>query len=243
MLSDCYTDPFLSDFCLGRRPLRIASRKSTLAKAQVYECVRLLRSWFPKLWIQIQTVNTQGDKDKTTPLRLIENSQFFTDAVDKLVLSGNSHLAVHSAKDLPNPPVTTIIAITQGLDPADLLVYGNRYLWKRFPKNPKLGSSSLRREEILKKLFPAGKILHIRGTIEERLEQLESGKYDAIIVAKAAALRLHLKLPYTEELPPPYHPLQGRLSVTAAKNIESWKKLLYPLNTSDITQENTLSLI
>ncbi|MEF9519832.1 hydroxymethylbilane synthase [Chlamydia crocodili] len=240
MLSDCYTDPFLSDFCVGRRPLRIASRRSTLAQAQVHECARLLHSWFPKLWIQIHAVNTRGDKDKITPLRLVENSQFFTDAVDKLVLRGHCHLAVHSAKDLPDPSTTSVVAITKGLDPSDLLIYGERYLWKRFPKNPRLGSSSLRRGEMLKTLFPKGQILDIRGTIEERLEQLESGKYDAIVVAKAAIIRLHLKLPYTKVLPPPYHPLQGRLSITAAKNIEAWKKFLLPLNTSNIAQDKLL---
>ncbi|AUS59784.1 hydroxymethylbilane synthase [Chlamydia abortus] len=241
MLSDCYNNPFLSDFCLGKRPLRIASRKSILAQAQVHECVRLLRSWFPKLWIQIHTISTRGDKDKTTPIRLVENSQFFTDTVDKLVIRGNCHLAVHSAKDLPDPPATPVVAITKGLDPSDLLVYAERYLWQRFPKVPRLGSSSSRRGETLKMLFPTGRILDIRGTIEERLEQLENGKYDAIVVAKAAVLRLHLQLPYTKVLPPPYHPLQGRLAITAGKDIEAWKTFLLPLNTATTNQETLLS--
>ncbi|WP_348663894.1 hydroxymethylbilane synthase [Chlamydia vaughanii] len=242
MLSDCYADPFLSDFCLGKRPLRIASRRSTLAKAQAHECIQLLRSWYPKLWVQIHTVNTRGDKDKKTPLRLVENAHFFTDAVDELVIRGSCHLAVHSAKDLPSPSKTPVIAITRGTDPADVLVYGERYMWKRFPDNPILGSSSPRRSDILKAFFPRGKVVDIRGTIEERLEQLESGKYDAIIIAKAAILRLHLCLPYTRELPPPYHPLQGRLSITASKNIESWEKFLSPLNLPAMDQESALSL-
>ncbi|AHK63019.1 hydroxymethylbilane synthase [Chlamydia avium] len=226
MLSACYTDPFLSDFCLGRRPLRLASRKSALAKAQVHECVYLLRSWYPRLWIQDYTTDTQGDKDKNTPLHRVENSNFFTDAVDDLVIRGICHLGIHSAKDLPFPSTLPVVAITRSLDPADMLVYRKEYLKTPFPKYPKLGSSSLRRNEILKTLFPQGKILDIRGTIEERLHQLESGKYDAIIVAKAALIRLHLTLPHAEELPPPYHPLQGCLGITASKNIASWKKFL-----------------
>lgn len=223
MLSACYNDSFLSDFCLGKRPLRLASRKSALAQAQVRECVYLLRSWYPKIRIQSYTVDTQGDKDKNTPLHCVENTEFFTDTVDDLVLRGICHLGIHSAKDLPVPPKIPIVAITRSLDPADMLVYKEEYLHKPFPQYPKLGSSSLRRSDILKTLFPQGKILDIRGTIEERLYQLESGNYDAIIIAKAALIRLQLHLPYTQELPPPYHPFQGCLGVTASKNIASWK--------------------
>lgn len=230
MLSACYTDPFLSDFCLGKRPLRLASRKSALAKAQVQECVYLLRSWYPKLWIQDYTVDTQGDEDKTTPLYCVENSNFFTDSVDDLVLRGICHLGIHSAKDLPSPPELPVVAITRSLDPADMLVYKEEYVKKPFPKNPKLGSSSLRRSAMLKSIFPRGQILDIRGTIEERLYQLESGKYDAIIVAKAALLRLHITPPYVQKCPPPHHPLQGCLGITASKHIAAWKKFLSPIH-------------
>lgn len=226
MLSACYTDSFLSDFCLGRHRLCIASRQSNLAKAQVYEFVRLLQAWYPRLRYQIYTVRTRGDEDKRTPLHTVENSDFFSDTVEELVLRGTCHLAVHSAKDLPTAPRTKIVATTHGRDPADLLVYGERYQWTLFPSQPVLGSSSSRRNAILRSLFPQGRICTIRGTIEERLHKLESGEYDAIVVAKAAIQRLHLSPPYTQTLPPPHHHLQGRLSITAATNIASWKKFL-----------------
>ncbi|EPP34383.1 porphobilinogen deaminase, dipyromethane cofactor binding domain protein [Chlamydia ibidis] len=230
MLSACYTDPFLSQFCQGKRPIRIATRNSPLAKAQVYEVATLLRAWYPKLRIELSMIDTRGDKDKTTPIRLVENTNFFTEEVDKLVLTKNCHLAVHSAKDLPEKTQLPILALTRGLDPIDLLVYQEFYLWNPLPKFPRIGSSSSRRAEILKKLFPQAKILDIRGTIEERLELLSNNQYDAVVIAKAALLRLHFHPSCTQELPPPYHPLQGRLAVTAAHHLDAWAAFLAPIN-------------
>ncbi|ACZ33024.1 porphobilinogen deaminase [Chlamydia pneumoniae LPCoLN] len=230
MLSVCYSDPFLSDFCQGKRPLRIASRNSNLAKAQVHECISLLRSWYPKLWFQLSTTETTGDRDKKIPLHLVENSYFFTDGVDALVHKGVCDLAIHSAKDLPETPSLPVVAITRCLHPADLLVYADHYVHEPLPLRPRLGSSSLRRSAVLKQLFPQGQILDIRGTIEERLDQLHRGHYDAIVLAKAASLRLHLHHAYSIELPPPYHALQGSLAITAKDHAGKWKQLFTPIH-------------
>ncbi|SPN73223.1 Porphobilinogen deaminase,porphobilinogen deaminase,Uroporphyrinogen-III synthase,porphobilinogen deaminase,Porphobilinogen deaminase, dipyromethane cofactor binding domain [Chlamydia serpentis] len=229
MLSACYADPFLTDFCQGKRPLRIASRNSNLAKIQAYECMSLLRSWYPKVWFRLYTIKTTGDRNKKTPLRLVENTHFFTDSVDALVKNKICHFAIHSAKDLSDTPSLPIVAITQSLDPTDLLVYADRYIDEPLPPRPRLGSSSLRRNKILKQLFPQGKILDIRGTIEERLNQLHSGYYEAIVLAKAASLRLRLHHLYSIELPPPYHPLQGSLAITATDPIDAWRKFFHPI--------------
>ncbi|WP_100934050.1 hydroxymethylbilane synthase [Candidatus Chlamydia corallus] len=230
MLSACYADPFLTDFCWGKRPLRIASRNSNLAKAQVYECMSLLRAWYPKLWFQLYTAETTGDRDKKIPLNLVENTHFFTDGVDALVRKEVCHFAIHSAKDLPETPSLPVVAMTRCLHPADLLIYADHYIHNSLPSRPRLGSSSLRRSAVLKQLFPEGQILDIRGTIEERLAQLDSGHYDAIVLAKAASLRLHLHHSYSIELPPPYHALQGILAVTAKDPIETWKKFFTPIH-------------
>lgn len=235
MRFNCYSDTFLAKICLGYQPLIVASRASTLAVAQVYECVHFLRSLYPRLWVQIRTVKTQGDYDKQTPLHKVENSDFFTKEVDALLQGGKCHIALHSAKDLPlRYDNHCLIAVTRSIHPADMLVYGSRFCHQRVPECLRLGCSSKRREEVLRNKFPHGQILDIRGTIEERLEQLEHQKYDAIVVAKAAILRLHLRLPLVEELSSPYHPLQGCLAITAKANLQSWRNLFNPWNCEEL---------
>ncbi|ANH78187.1 hydroxymethylbilane synthase [Candidatus Chlamydia sanziniae] len=231
MLSACYADPFLSNFFHGKRPVHIASRSSNLAKMQVYECLMLLRAWYPKLRFHLHTVKTEGDRDKKTSLRCVENTHFFTGDVDALVHKGICHFAVHSAKDLPRPSPLPIVALTRCLHPADLLIYGRHYHVHSLPHVlHRIGSSSIRRTEILKQHFPQAHIMDIRGTIEERLQQLKHGRYDAIVLAKAASLRLHLHRFHSIELPPPYHPLQGSLAITALTFLDSWKKFFAPLH-------------
>lgn len=225
---------FFEDLREGRLPLKIASRDSNLAKAQVNECLQLLRTSYPKLQSLLIMTKTQGDRDKLTPLHTIENSDFFTYEVDTLVCQGSCHIAIHSAKDLPTPSPLPLVALTRCLHPADLLVYADHYTKEPFPSNPRLGSSSIRRGEVLKQLFPLGQILNIRGTIEERLQQLHNNTYDAIVLAKAAALRLGLSFLYSELLPPPYHPLQGRLALTAYESIDLWRTFLSPIHDTNL---------
>ncbi|WP_201456780.1 hydroxymethylbilane synthase [Chlamydia sp. 17-3921] len=231
MPSSSSANSLFQDLRAGKASLKIASRSSALAKAQVYECVDLLKKHYPALRFELITTTTKGDRDKKTSLRLVENSNFFTKDVDDLVSQGKCHIAIHSAKDLPAISNLPIVAITQSLHPADLLIYANRHEGYPPPSlNLRLGSSSIRRAETLKKLFPLGQVLDIRGTIEERLQQLEDGKYDAIVLAKAAALRLHLTFSCSQELPPPYHPLQGCLAITARYSLDLWTSFLSPLH-------------
>lgn len=225
MLSAYYNDPFLSDFCLGKIPLRLASRKSPLAVLQAHECLRRLQTFFPRLWGQVITETTQGDLDQHTPLHSVENTGFFTDDIDFLVQSGKCDLAIHSAKDLPEKPKARVIAITASIDPRDILVFQEKYLLQPFPSRLRIGCSSDRRRALISSLYPSAVITDIRGTIQTRLALLDQQKFDAIVMANAAVSRLGLRLPCTVVLPPPYHPFQGRLAITACHHIASWEKL------------------
>lgn len=225
MLSAYYNDPFLADFCLGNIPLRLASRQSSLAVLQAHECLRKLQIFFPRLWGQIITTTTQGDLDQETPLCAVENTGFFTDDVDFLVQSGQCDLGIHSAKDLPENPKATVVSITASIDPRDILVFHEKYLSIPLPRRLRIGSSSVRRKELLSLLYPSAIVTDIRGTIQTRLKLLEEKNFDAIVMANAAVSRLGLRLPCTKILPPPYHPLQGRLAITASRHIRSWRGL------------------
>jgi Porphobilinogen deaminase len=64
------------------------------------------------------------------------------------------------------------------------------------PENPKVGTSSLRRQAQLKHNFPNWQLCELRGNVDTRLRKLDEGQYDAIVVAAAGLIRLGLQGPY-----------------------------------------------
>lgn len=190
--------------------IRVAARRSPLSLIQVDEVMNVL-----SLPFELIAVDSRGDLDRTTSLRDLGKDDFFTDAVDRLVLEGKADVGIHSAKDLPDPLTSglSIIALTKGLDPSDSLVLRpNETVQPHF----RIATSSARREELVQELFPFPlRFLDLRGTIAERLALLTQGAADGIVVAEAALIRLGLTHLPRIRLPGPTAPLQGRLAVTA----------------------------
>lgn len=181
-----------------------------------------LRSFHPSGFFDPIFVDTMGDKDKKTSLRGLEKTDFFTRELDELLLSGNVRIAIHSAKDLPDPlpKGLAIAALTRGVDPRDSLVMG------KMRDNPRIGTSSHRREEAVRELYPNAAFFDLRGTIHERLEWLDRGEADGIVVAEAALIRLQLTHLRRVYLPGPTAPLQGKLAVLAREGDEEMFELL-----------------
>ncbi|MDO8735410.1 MAG: hydroxymethylbilane synthase [Elusimicrobiota bacterium] len=208
------------------KKLRIGTRSSPLALKQVEEIIKK----FSLKEFEIKTYNTKGDKDRETPVSDIEGSDFFTDAIDSALLKNEIECAVHSAKDLPNvlPGSLKIALITEPLDSSDVLVSKNNLKLSELPLNARIGASSIRRKEQLKKFRSDFQIVNIRGNIEERLEKFERYGLDGMIVAACALIRLGLenkivqKIPF-EILSP--HPLQGSLAVVVRKNDYETEKI------------------
>lgn len=157
---------------------------------------------------------TTGDRDLQTSLSTLDKTDFFTKEIDRALLEGEIDLALHSAKDLPDPlpEGLAVIELTEGIDASDSLVYNT------LPETPIVGVSSPRRIEVIKTLYPHAICKEIRGTIEHRLAQLDRGDYDAIIVAEAALIRLHLTSRKRIPLPGETAPLQGKLAVVTSEN-------------------------
>jgi hydroxymethylbilane synthase len=184
--------------------LKIGARSSPLSRAQVEEIQIELGLQFEPVWVE-----TTGDLDRTTSLRSLEKNDFFTRELDQMLLEGKIDAAIHSAKDLPDPlPKGLKIALlTQGLDPRDSLVI------KREPIQV-VATSSVRREEAVRQLFPNSRFIDLRGTIQERLE-IDA---DGVVIAEAALIRLkltHLKRIF---LPGPTVPGQGKLAIVCREN-------------------------
>jgi len=172
---------------------------------------------------EIVGLDSPGDVDKQTSISEVEGSDFFTRTLDEALLRGEIDCAIHSAKDLPDEiPVGLEVAVkTSSEESADALVSKTGAKIFELPSGTRIGVSSERRKKQIKKLRPDFKIIDICGTIGERLQQLDDGKFDAVIIAAVALLRLGWAHRIAERLDSeifPPHPLQGRLAILARDN-------------------------
>ncbi|MBR4379197.1 MAG: uroporphyrinogen-III C-methyltransferase [Prevotella sp.] len=205
---------------MGKK-IRIISRQSRLALLQVEELVKEAGITDYEL---IKTTS-YGDRHKEVSLMDEGLAQdFFTRELDEALLEGRADIAVHSAKDLPNPLPDGIelLALTEGKDPSDSLVARDGLTLATLPEGSKVGTSSAQRKEELLKVRPDLVVVPIRGTIEERIAQVDDGSVDALIVATCALDRLGLSHRATERLPFKTHPLQGKLAVTGRHYGKVW---------------------
>jgi hydroxymethylbilane synthase len=190
----------------------------------VDEVYKELVQFYPHVTFVPTWIATKGDQDKTTSLKTLEKSDFFTDEIDCRQLKGEFRISIHSAKDLPDPlhPDLEVAALTKGIDSSDSLVV------RAFPIHygARIGTSSHRREAFLKSWRPDLVCIDIRGTIDERLKRLNDGIIDGVIVAEAALIRLKLTHLPRLHLDIDTAPLQGRLAVVARKEDHEMKQLL-----------------
>lgn len=201
------------------KKLVVAARDSPLSKAQVQEVQKELLHFFPDLVFHLLFVKTVGDRDKATSLRQLDKTDFFTREIDALLLRGECRAAIHSAKDLPEPLPKGLFlaALTKGVDPSDALVLPER---RPLPMNPLIGTSSVRREEAVRRIFPQARFVDIRGTIGERLEKVQSGELDGVVIAEAALIRLGLTHLNRVFLPGETAKGQGQLAVVVQEGDE-----------------------
>ncbi len=195
--------------------IQVGARSSPLSLAQVKEVEIELKEFASHVKLHLRLFETTGDKDLKTSLRNLEKTNFFTKEIDEALLLGEIDIAIHSAKDLPDPlpKGLSIYAITKGVDSRDSLVMDPSYTLETLPQGAKIGTSSLRREEYLLSLRSDFQMVDIRGAIHERLSLLEKGEVDGVVIAEAALIRLGLSQIHREILECPTAPFQGCLAV------------------------------
>ena len=198
------------------KKIRVIARGSRLSKLQVEEVFRQ----FPELPYEIKYLESYGDKHQHISLLNGEApADIFTRELDDAIRQGNADIAIHSAKDLPYPLPEDIevIALFPAFDTTDSLVSNGHKTLEELPAGSVIGTSSPLRKKGLNSLRPDLVIKGIRGCIEERVQQVKDGKYDAAIVATCALKRLGMEDEIAEVLPFATHPLQGFLAITAKK--------------------------
>ena len=172
--------------------LRIGSRGSKLALWQANHVAALLREKGHA--VEIETIKTTGDKILDVSLAKVGTKGMFTKEIEEALADKRVDLAVHSLKDVPTElqPEFTLAAIMKREDPRDAFISVKYSAIDELPKGAKVGTSSLRRQCQLKALRPDLEIFPLRGNVDTRLRKLESGEYDAIILAAAGVKRLGL---------------------------------------------------
>lgn len=174
--------------------IRIGSRGSALALWQSRHVRDRLREAQPELDIDIEIIQTTGDKILDVPLAKIGDKGLFTKELDRALLDGRVDFAVHSLKDVPTriEPGLALAAVSQRVDPSDALIVapGMPQTFDALPAGARVGTSSLRRRAQLLALRQDLSVLDLRGNVDTRLAQVAAGKYDAIILALAGITRL-----------------------------------------------------
>ena len=174
--------------------LKIATRQSPLALWQAEHIKARLQQLHPHLQVELVKFVTQGDKILDTPLAKIGGKGLFVKELESALLDGRADLAVHSMKDVPMqlPDGLVLPVICEREDPFDAFVSNHYVSFDDLPKGAIVGTSSLRRKCQILHARPDLIIHDLRGNVGTRLAKLDSGLYDAIILASAGLKRLGL---------------------------------------------------
>ncbi len=230
--------------------LRLGTRGSALALTQS-GLVRDALQDRHGLRVELETIRTTGDARRDRPLDEIGGKGLFTRELDRALLDGSVHLAVHSLKDLPTemPDGVVVAAIPEREDPRDVLIgpEGSETTLRTLADGARVGTSSLRRQALARAFRPELEPASIRGNLDTRIEKVDRGEYDAIVVAAAGVNRLGVQerigewLERTAWLPAPG---QGALALTARADDPETRERLEALDHSPtraaVTAERTL---
>jgi hydroxymethylbilane synthase len=196
--------------------LRIATRKSALALWQAEHVAELLRAAHPGLRVELVPLSTRGDEILDKPLATIGGKGLFLKELEVAMLEGRADLAVHSLKDVPAElePGFTLPAILPRADAADAFVSNDYADLAALPLGARVGTSSLRRQAQLRAVRPDLELLDLRGNVGTRLQKLDAGHYEAILLACAGLERLGLHGRIRSQLTPPsWLPAPGQAAI------------------------------
>jgi len=187
----------------GGRTLRIGTRASALALWQANRVSDLIRAQPGAPAVELVHIKTEGDLRTDVPLWAVDGRAFFTKEIDRALLANEIDVAVHSLKDLSTvlEKGVDLIAVVERQDPRDALLSRSGAAFAELPPGSRVGTSSLRRRAFLAHLRPDIQAMELRGNVPTRVEKMQKGEYDAIILASAGLVRLGLDKHISERLP------------------------------------------
>jgi hydroxymethylbilane synthase len=237
--------------------LTVATRGSALALWQTEWVIARLREIHgPDLQVEIRTFRTRGDRVQDVPIAQIGGKGIFVKEIEQALVSGEADFGVHSLKDMPaeQPPGLAVVAVPAREDPRDALVlpengvrcsvFGlasapsteyrtpNTEHLNTLPQGASVGTTSQRRAALLLHERPDLRIQTLRGNLDTRLQKLDMGEHDAIVLAAAGLRRLGFAGRLSALLPVDHFvPCagQGALAIEAREDDRRTKELLAPL--------------
>ncbi len=225
---------------MSKKIIKIATRKSPLALWQAYFVRDQLLAQHEDLQVELIKMTSKGDKILDVPLAKVGGKGLFVKELEAGLLAGEADIAVHSMKDVPVdfPQGLHLAVICEREDPRDAFVSNHYSQLDDLPQGAVVGTSSLRRQSQLLKYRPDLQIKFLRGNVNTRLQKLDDGEYDAIILAAAGLIRLEMKQRIasyltTEQSLPAMG--QGAVGIECREDDELTHELIAPLAHEETT--------
>jgi hydroxymethylbilane synthase len=188
--------------------------------------------------IEIKTIRTTGDAIQDRPLAAAGGKGLFTKEIEEALLAQNIDLAVHSSKDMPTvlPDGLLLDAFLPREDPRDAFISRKAKRLRDLPHGAVVGTASLRRQAMVKRLRADLKVVTLRGNVETRLRKLDAGEADATLLAVAGLKRLGLLTAATmvldvDEFLPAVG--QGAIGIETRADDEATRALVTKINDVD----------
>ncbi len=218
------------------RPLRIGTRGSPLALAQAHQTRDLIRAahGLDETQVEIHIIKVSGDAIQDRPLSEAGGKGLFTKELDTSLMMGGIDIAVHSAKDLPTflPDAITIAGYLPREDVRDAWISLVSPSPRELPRGAIVGTASLRRGAMLRRMRPDVEIALLRGNVQTRLRKVEAGEFAGTLLALAGLRRLGLEDKATYTIPvEDFLPAagQGAIAITARADDAGTVTLLAPI--------------
>ena len=179
------------------KTLKIGTRGSLLALAQAHETrARLMAAHaLPQHAFEIVVISTSGDRIQDRPLSEAGGKGLFTKEIEEALIAGRIDIAVHSSKDMPTklPDGLALSTFLPRQDPPDAFICNTAGSIADLPRGARIGSSSLRRQALIRRMRPDLDVVQFRGNVQTRLRKLDEGVADATILAYAGLKRLGMQ--------------------------------------------------
>ncbi len=220
------------------RAIRIATRKSRLALWQANYVRDRLRECREDLQVELLEIVSEGDRTLDVPLAEAGGKGLFLKELEQALLGGQADLAVHSIKDMTVtlPDGLGLAAVCQRDDPRDAFVSNRFDAIAQLPRGAVVGTCSLRRQCQLRARFPHLRFANLRGNVNTRLEKLDRGEFDGIVLAVAGLKRLQLAHRITEYLSAEIclpAAGQGAIGIECRLDDTDTRELIAPLDHAD----------
>jgi hydroxymethylbilane synthase len=213
----------------------VGTRDSKLALTQTQKVTQKLNSLHPHIQFEVLNIKTKGDILQDHPIESSIDKGFFVKEIQEMLLKKKIDIAIHSLKDLPVDPINglEVSAVLERDDSRDALVLNPKIKFNHDLNHLTISTSSNRRKSQLLKLYPEIKMKTIRGNVDTRIEKMEQGYCDGIIISAAALIRLGLQDRITylfDNKEMICAPGQGTIAIESREEDKEIKKIVNSIN-------------